>query len=146
MLTAFVLPATREGGGIRYLRQLIWVRNLPRYLNIVLGLTLLSGFALYGNLTAVTQGAWARTPMGITFALGGAAALLAAVIATFVAAPAVHRAIEAGNRVDAAGATPDAKDLATMENDQRRYARSMRLVSGLLLVAAGAMAVARYAQ
>jgi uncharacterized membrane protein len=145
MLVAFVLPAARNSGtGIRYLRQLIWVQRLPLFLNSVLVLTLASGVALYGNLAMLTRGAWVRTPAGLTFGLGALAAIVAAAVATFAAAPAVHRAIELGDRVQAAGANAAPEDLAEMERAQTRYAQTMRVVAGLLLGTAAAMAVARY--
>jgi hypothetical protein len=64
-------------------------------------------------------------PAGRTFRLGALLAIAAAALATFVAAPAVHRAIDLGERVEAAGAGAPAEDLAAMER-------------------AEAMAVARY--
>jgi len=146
MLVGFVLPAAREGGGIRNVRQLIRVHRLPLYLSTVLALTLLSGLAMYGNLAVVTHGAWALTRPGITLGLGGIAALVAAGLATFVAAPAVHRAIDVGDRVQAAGADAAAEDLAALSRAQARYARTMGVVTVLLLGTAAAMAVARYVQ
>jgi hypothetical protein len=110
----------------------------------VLVLTLASELALYGNLSMLTRGAWVRTLAGLTFGLGALAAIVAAAIATFVAAPAVHRAIEAGDRVQAAGASAVPEDVAEMGRAETRYARTMRLVAGLLLGTAAAMAVARY--
>jgi hypothetical protein len=46
--------------------------------------------------------------------------------------------------VHAAGANPVLEDLTEMGRAQTRYARTMRLVAGLLLGTAAAMAVARY--
>ena len=112
----------------------------------MLALTLLSGLAMYGNLAVVTHGAWALTRPGITLGLGGIAALVAAGLATFVAAPAVHRAIDVGDRVQAAGADAAAEDLAALSRAQARYARTMGVVTVLLLGTAAAMAVARYVQ
>jgi hypothetical protein len=49
-----------------------------------------------------------------------------------------------GERVEAAGANADPDLLAAMDRAQTRYARTMRLVAGMLLGTAAAMAVARY--
>jgi uncharacterized membrane protein len=141
LLAAFVLPAARDERDTAYLRRLIWSRNLPRYLNVTLGLALLSGLTMYGNLAFVTQGAWARSRAGMTFALGGALAIVAALVATFVAAPAIHRALELTNGGSTTSPTPDAGEV---DRALSRYAAAMRLVVALLVGTAALMAVARY--
>lgn len=138
VLAAFVLPASRGEGGMPYLRRLIWTRNLPRYLNVSLVLAVLSGLTMYGNLTALTQGAWARSRVGMALGLGGLLAIVAALIATFVAAPAIHKALDLA---DHASASADAGD---SERALKRYAAAMRLVTALLIGTASLMAVARY--
>ena len=141
VLAAFVLPAARGESNLDYLRRIIWKRNLPRYLNVTLGLALLSGLTMYANLAVVTQGAWARSRAGMTFGLGGALAIVAALVATFVAAPAIHRALELTNGTSnanpAAGGGEAARALS-------RYSGAMRLVVALLIGTAALMAVARY--
>jgi len=141
VLASFVLPAARGETNMAYLRRLIWKFNLPRYLNIALVLTLLSGLTMYGNLAAVTQGAWARSRVGITLGIGGALAIVAALIATFVAAPAIHRALAL---TDSASPGSAAADVNESERALNRYATSMRVVVGLLIGTAALMAIARY--
>jgi len=141
VLAAFVLPAARDEKAMGYLRGLIWKRNLPRYLNIALALAILSGLTMYGNLAALTQGAWARSRAGMTLGVGGALAIVAALIATFVAAPAIHRALELTG--DASATSPTSRP-GEVERALGRYGASMRLVVALLVVTAGLMAVARY--
>ena len=137
MLAAYVLPAARRSdGGLRFLRDLIWERNLPRYLNVVLVLSLVSGLTLYGNLVFLTHGAWARSRHGIVLGVGGMSAIVAAAIATFMAAPAIHRALELAEKGTAAE--------AGVRSALRRYAIAMWLVVALLLVAASIMAISRY--
>ena len=139
MLAAYVIPAARASdAGLRFLRELIWVRNLPRYLNVVLALALLSGLALYGNLLALTHGSWASSRRGLVLGIGGLAALVAAAIATFAAAPAIHRALELaeGDRAD------DHRD--AMAAALRRYGNTMWLVVVLLVGTASTMAISRF--
>jgi uncharacterized membrane protein len=140
LLTAFVLPAARDEADMAYLRRLIWARNLPRYLNVALALALLSGLTMYGNLAALTHGAWARSRVGLTLGLGGALAIAAALVATFVAAPAIHRALALTD----GEATPAATEDGEVAGALRRYAAAMRLVVVLLVATAALMAVARY--
>ena len=141
VLAAFVLPAARDGSDTAYLRRLIWVRNLPRYLNVTLVLALTSGSVMYGNLAVITQGAWARSRVGVTLGLGGALAVVAALIATCVAAPAIHRALEISGGTST---TNPAMNGAEVDRALRRYASAMRLAVALLLGTAALMAIARY--
>jgi uncharacterized membrane protein len=139
LLATFVLPAARDEANTRYLRRLIWTRNLPRYLNVTLVLALLSGLTMYGNLTIVTQGAWARSHAGMAFGVGGALSIIAAVIASFVAAPAIHRALELANK------QPSSAEISVESTRSlARYGAAMRLVAVLLTGTAALMAVARY--
>jgi hypothetical protein len=145
MLAAYVLPAARgSDAGLRFLRQLIWVRNLPRYLNVVLALALLSGLLLYGNLLVLTRGSWATSRRGIVLGLGGAAALIAAAIATLVAAPAVHRALELAERGESHQNQPREDEQTAASAGLRRYANAMWLVVVLLLGAVSMMAISRF--
>lgn len=141
VLALFVLPAARGESNLAYLRRIIWTRNLPRYLNIALGLAILSGLTMYGNLAALTHGAWARSRAGMALGLGGALAIVAALIATFVAAPAIHRALELTDGVSTISAPADGGEAARALS---RYGAAMRLVVALLLGTAALMAVARY--
>ena len=142
-LAAFVVPAARRSdAGVSYLRQLIWTQNLPRYLNVSLVLAVLSGAAMYTNLVVITHGAWARSRVGMALGVGGAAALVAAVIATFVAAPAIHRALELAQQAPAGEELPTRR--AEVDRALGRYAASMWVVAGLLIVTAAMMGIARY--
>lgn len=145
MLAAYVLPAARSSeSGLRFLRELIWVRNLPRYLNVVLGLSILSGLILYGNLMVLTQGAWARSRHGIVLGVGGTSAIIAAAIATFMAAPAIHRALELAEEDASPTETAAGENQAAVSRALRRYTIAMWIVVALLLVAASLMAISRY--
>jgi uncharacterized membrane protein len=144
VLAGFVLPAARDGRSLDYLRQLIWKRNLPRYLNITLILTLLSGLTMYGNLVVLTRGSWARTHVGLALGVGGALAIVAAAIATFVAAPAIHRALQLAGESPAVNAAREPTQQLEVDRSLARYAASMRLVVALLVGTAALMAMARY--
>jgi hypothetical protein len=145
MLAAYVIPAARASdAGLRYLRELIWVRNLPRYLNVVLALAVLSGLALYGNLLMLTRGGFAMSRRGMLLGCGGLAALIAAAIATFAAAPAIHRALELGERLQSDGTEREQEHRAGIAQALRRYGNSMWIVVVLLLGTASIMAISRY--
>jgi uncharacterized membrane protein len=144
VLAGFVLPAAREQNNVAYLRHLIWKHNLPRYLNVTLVLALLSGLAMYGNLVVVTHGAWAWTHVGLALGVGGALAIIAAAIATFVAASAIHRALQLESESPTLNAAREPAQQLAANRALARYASAMRLVVALLLGTAALMAVARY--
>ena len=139
VLAFFVLPAARGDRDLSSLREIIWTRNLPRYLNVTLSLALLSGLLMYGNLVKVTYGAYAKSRVGMALGAGGGLAILAALVATFVAAPAVHRALELDQ-----SSPGDSSTRTMIDASLKRYAAAMRLVVALLIGTAALMATARY--
>jgi hypothetical protein len=146
LMTSFVVPAVRSAGaqGGRVMQELMQRRRLPVYMNVVAGLTMLSGLAMYGQLAAATNGAWAGSRPGMAFGFGGLAAIVAAVIGGVVIGPAGRKLAALGERVQAAGGPPSAEQAAQMQALQARLGRTTRVVALLLLIAAGAMAIARY--
>jgi hypothetical protein len=144
VLAGFVLPAARDQNSLDYLRQLIWKHNLPRYLNVTLVLALLSGLTMYGNLVVITHGAWAWSHVGLALGVGGALAIIAATIATFVAAPAIHRALQLESESPTMNVAREPAQRLAVDRALARYATAMRLVVALLLVTAALMAIARY--
>jgi uncharacterized membrane protein len=144
VLAGFVLPAARDQDSLDYLRQLIWKRNLPRYLNVTLALAILSGLTMYGNLVVATDGAWAWSHVGLALGVGGALAIIAAIIATFVAAPAIHRALQLSSQSQTTNVPREPAQQLAVDRALARYAAAMRLVVVLLLGTAALMAMARY--
>jgi len=121
----FVLPTARvlgaEGG--RFVARL-----MPRSGPVLGGamlLTIVSGFIMYGRLSAGFNRAWVTSRVGLALGAGAVAALLAVIVGVAVNAP--------------AGAK-----MARLATLQARVERGAQLVALLLLTAAGAMAVARY--
>jgi uncharacterized membrane protein len=144
VLVGFVLPAARTQKNLDYLRQLIWKHNLPRYLNVTLVLALLSGLVMYSNLVVLTHGAWAWTHVGLALGVGGGLAIIAATVATFVAAPAIHRALQLDSESAAVTEARGPARRVALDQALARYAAAMRLVVALLLGTAALMAMARY--
>ena len=145
LMVGFIYPSMRavgpQGGA---LMQQFQRRRLPVFMNGAAGLTILSGFILYGRAVAVTDGAWARTTSGMVFGLGGVATLLAAIIGgVFVSRSAVQLA-KIGESVQAAGGRPSPEQAAELGRLQARMGSAMRAVAGLLIIAVMAMATARY--
>jgi uncharacterized membrane protein len=144
LIAGFLLPTARATGreGGRFMQHLLLQRRLPIFLAIAMLLTVLSGFTLYGRLVSSTHGAWAGTPPGIAYGVGGLAAILGALVGMVVSGPAARRMAAIGQR--AADGAPSAEQQAEIGQLQGRMVLGSRLVAGFLAVAAGAMAVARY--
>jgi len=145
LIAGFLLPTLRATGraGGRFMQHLMLQRRLPIFLAVAMLLTVLSGFTLYARIAAATHGAWAGTPPGIAYGVGGLAAILGAVVGMLVSGPAARRMAAIGQRAAQEGG-PSPEQQAEIGQLQGRMLLGSRLVAGFLAVAAGAMAVARY--
>jgi uncharacterized membrane protein len=145
LVAGFLLPTVRATGpeGGRFMQHLMGRRRLPVYLAIAMLLTVLSGFVMYARVAAATNGAWAGTPPGIAYGLGGLAAVLGAVTGMVMGGASARRMAAIGQRITETG-RPTPEQQAEMERLQGRMALGSRLTAGLLVISAGAMAIARY--
>jgi uncharacterized membrane protein len=140
----FVFPAARALGpdGRRFMERL--QRRMGPALGIAMLLTVIPGFIMYGRLSAGFNRAWVSSRPGLALGAGAVAALLAVVIGIATNAPASARIarLRQGLEQQGSAATPaQATELAAL---QARIERGTQLAAALLLVATGAMAVARY--
>ena len=145
VIAGFLMPAARASGpeGGRFMQHLMLRRRLSMFLVIAMLLTVLSGVTMYARVTAATHGAWAGTAPGIGYGVGGLAAILAAIMGGAISGPAARRLATAGQQASQAGG-PSAEQQAEIMRLQRRATLGSHITAGLLAVAAGAMAVARY--
>lgn len=145
LMVGFIYPSMRDAGPQGgALMQQFQRRRLPVFMNTMAGLTMLSGFILYGRAVAMTDGAWARTTSAMVFGLGGVATILAAIIGgVFVSRSAVQMG-KLGASVQAAGGRPSPEQAAELGRLQARMGAAMRAVAALLVIAVIAMATARY--
>ena len=145
-LTAFLVPAVRASGPAagKVMIELMLKRKLRVWLTSAMGLTILSGILMMWRLDVVTHHAWIRTASGKTLMFGALAALIAGIAGGAVAGPANQRLATIGASVGAGGGAATAEQQAEMARLQKRAGVGMRLTVIFVLVAAGAMAVARY--
>lgn len=145
LLAGFLVPTVRETGreGGRFMQHLVQQRRLPVFLGIAVLLTVLSGLTMYARTVVATHGAWAGTRPGITYGIGAVAAILAAVAGMGIGGSAARRMVAVGREVAEAG-RPSPDQQAEIGRLQARMALGSRIAAGLLVVAAGAMAIARY--
>ena len=146
MMAGFLLPTvsdTGEAGG-RFIQHLVQRRRLPIFLGIAMGLTVLSGLAMYARLTAATHGAWAGSRPGMAYGVGGLAAILGAAVGAIIGSSAGRRLAAIGQSASQAGKPPSVEQQAEIQRLQGRMRFAARTAAGLLAIAVAAMAVARY--
>lgn len=138
-VTFFLVPATQVlGPAAQPMMQFIMGRRKLSIYLMVLGLvTTIAGALLMARNVSLTDGQWARSPMGIGMSVGAASAILALIVGLSVNMPAARRL------------GPPKPGAAPLTDEQRaalmgRIALGSRIVFVLLVIAALVMATARY--
>jgi hypothetical protein len=146
LITRFLLPSVAALGpaSANFMREIAFRRRLPIALNGAGVATVLAGVGLYASAQFGSNGAWARTPMGVSIGIGAALAIVAVVVGTVRARPAAQRMGVIGEQIVAAGGSPPADLVAEMQMQRDRFAGAMRINTGLLVLATASMAIARY--
>lgn len=139
-----LVPAARAAGGdgTRLLGRLMQ-RTRPAF-GLAMLLTVVSGFIMYGRLSAGFNLAWVTSRTGLALAAGAVAALAAVVVGAAVNGPAAAKMAAIRRSLEAQGGTPAPAQAAQLASLQARSERAGQVAAGLLVIAAGAMAVARY--
>jgi hypothetical protein len=117
-------------------------RRMFTILPIVALLTILSGIRLMMIVSAGSP-QWFESPMGRTFSISGALAILSFLAAILIARPATVRMGKLSQSSVPDGGSKEARD-AQIRTLQRRAAWSTQIAMALLILAASGMAVARY--
>jgi hypothetical protein len=119
-------------------------RKLFVWLPVVAVLTMLAGVRLLMIKSAGFSSVYFATPMGRTYLLGGALAVIAFAIGFAVNRPAITRMSTLGATLATAEDSRKAVIQAEMATLRKRGAVGTAAVNWMLIVAAVAMAVARY--
>ena len=142
---AFLLPSMRDAGpeGAKVAAGLMRRRFLD-IMPAVAIVTVISGLYMYWRVSGGFASAYMGSPMGITYGMGGAAALVALGFGLGILRPAMVRA--AALTQAAAGAESEERDRALKEAQalRLRAGNAGRVVAWLLGAATIAMAIARY--
>jgi hypothetical protein len=146
MLAFFLFPAVRAAGpaGGSVMQQLMNVRKLPIYLTSAGVLTLLSGLGMYWRNGALSNGAWFATMTARTLGVGAVFAIIAGILGGTTTRKTAMRIAALGAEIQRGGGPPSAAQGAEMAALQAKLSKALHSVAGLLLLAAAAMAVARY--
>ena len=149
VLTLFVTPSVRGAGpaGGAVMRQLLTKTRFVPYFPALGGLTVLTGILMFWRDGVTTQGgaaAFGASAMGITLSIGGLAGLIALIFGGLVvgrSAGAVSKILRA---VDSSGGQPSPEQGAALAALQAKIGWGSSIVLPILIIAAIAMAVARY--
>lgn len=142
---AFLLPAVRAVGptGGQVMHQVTQVRRLPTYMMASSILVILSGITMMWWDSRGAQNPWMHSGTGMTFSIGAASAIIAAIFGTVVVSPGVKRVAALAGAMQRGG-PPAPEQVAEMQRLQARTTTALNVVAVLLVVAAAAMAIARY--
>jgi uncharacterized membrane protein len=144
-LTFFLMPSvTAAGPGAGPFMKEFGQRKFPQVAMALMALTILSGLGLMGVSAASSDGAWFSSSMGRVISFGAAVTIVASVFGVLVNRPTAERMQKLAVEMQSAGGAPSASQVAAMQALQSRMSMASRVVTGLLLVALGAMATARY--
>ena len=144
--TFFLMPAIQEvgpdGGKVMAAVQR---RGLMTVMPLLALGALISGIWLYIRAGAGMPAEFGRSPMGMTYGLGGLAAIVAWVLGVAVLRPSMMKAMALGQSLGpSATAEERQKVMGEAQRLRTRAAASGRATAYLLLFSVTAMAVARY--
>ena len=141
----FLQPALRDAGPSgQAVMAGIQRRRFMTVMPIIALITILSGMLLMHRLYA-DMSALMTTPGGLALVVGALAAIVAFILGVAVVRPAMTKAGALAQSMASAGSEAERAKLgAHLQRLQARGAAMTPIVFGLLLVALGAMAVARY--
>lgn len=145
-IVTFLEPSVRAAGpeGGRVMQRL-QQRHYLDIMPVIAGLTILSGLALYWRVSVGFSVEWVTSPLGLSFTVGGLAAIVAFVVGVFVMRAAALRAGALGQSLEQLTQGPAREaQLAQVQALRRRAATSARWVAALLAIGVIGMAVARY--
>ena len=148
LFSAFLGPSAAEVGPSAgpLLTVLVKKRKLPTVIKALSGITVLAGWILwlrdldlYGSL-----GDWLGSSFGLVLTIGAVLATVAFVIGLVGIAPNVERLVDLGGEIAAGGGPPTPEQGAAMERTSKALEAASKVDLVLLLLAATAMATARY--
>jgi hypothetical protein len=141
----FLFPAMAEAGpGAGAVMAGLQRRKLMSVLPLIALLTILAGARLMWIASAASGGVYFESRTGRTLAIGAAAGIISFFIGVLVGRPMGMRAGQLGAAIAKAAESERAALVAELAAVNRRAGLASKTVVVLLIIAAGAMAVARY--
>ena len=142
----FVLPTAQALGpaGGAFMQRLMFGQRLRVFVGAAMGLTILSGLTMYTWVAMETDGAWARSRMGVALGVGAVAAIIAGGIGGAVIGRVGEKMAGLSAKIQASGNPPTDAEKAELASYQRRMRSAFRIIAVLLVIAIITMAGARY--
>lgn len=143
--SVFVGPALQEAGpdGAKVGAAMVR-RGMMTFMPLVATATIISGLWLYWRDSGGFSAVYLATPIGMTFGLGGALALVMFVLGITIAMPAMRRAAALQQSLASLPESDRPAPMAEIGRLQARAGALARWAPRVLLVAAAAMGIARY--
>jgi hypothetical protein len=142
----FLLPTAQALGpaGQTFMDQLLNRRRLGVFFPIVAALTILSGLALYWRDSNGLDPAWISSPSGLTFTIGGLAAIVAFVGGMVLIGPSIAEQTAVRNEMAVGAGVPSEEQRRRLARADRRMQLANRIDFPLILLAGLTMAIGRY--
>jgi uncharacterized membrane protein len=148
VFTLFLAPAAAEVGPAAgpLLANLILKRRIVRVVAASGAVTIVAGgFAYWHDWDAYgSLGRFLDSTFGLVLTIGAVCAIAALVVGVAIVLPGIEGAVRLGGRIASEAGQPAPELLERMRALQLRNRRASRTVLALLVVAAAAMATARY--
>jgi ribose/xylose/arabinose/galactoside ABC-type transport system permease subunit len=143
---AFVEPTVEAFGaeGGRFMGFMVEKRKVPQVITGLAGLTVLGGTVLYLKASSGLDADWISSGPGIGFTIGAISGIAAFVLGLVAIAPTAKRMSALGQEIQTAGGPPRPEQAATMQRLSERFKSLGKTDLVLILIAASAMATARY--
>jgi hypothetical protein len=145
-LMRFLMPAIAGSGagGDVVMQQLASKQKVGVFIPVAAGLTVLSGLGMYARYVMASSGVWAQSRQGMTYGVGGLAAIFALVIGATMIGRSLEGIVKIQLDAHAADRALTADEEAAVARLKVRSARGTRMAVRLLVITVAAMAVARY--
>lgn len=142
----FVAPTARALGpeAEKFMTHLSKERKISVVISMIAGTTLVSGGFLFWHDSNGFDLDWITSDVGLGFTVGAVAAVIAYAIGITVIAPTVKRMERFVGEIRVAGGPPTEEQMAGMAKIQRKLEIGGRTSFIFLVIAALAMATARY--
>jgi hypothetical protein len=146
MLVMFIVPTIDASGpvGQQFMQQLMRHTKVALYMPVLGLLTVLSGLSLYWRNASISAGAFGSSVPGMTYGTGGLAGIIALIVGIIMIGRQAGEMGRIGAAIGQSGGPPSSEQGQRMGILRARIETGNKVVWVLLLVAAAAMAVARY--
>ena len=142
----FIVPSVFAIGpaGGQFMEQFVGIRKYPVWAAVTGVLTILSGLGMFWYNTSVSNGAFPHSAPGMTYSIAAVFAIVGAVVGSAVTGRTAGKLQLVAARASSAGGPPSAEMMSEMAALRAKLHNSSLFATGLIVLTAAMMAVARY--